>query len=278
MCEGLVKKYRDKILCYDLCEDYAAKYAVGSDWYKIVKESDKYLSERADIIFAATKPLLDAKRRVNKNTFFVTNGVNIEIFDRLKGCTIKIIPEDVRNIPRPIIMNVGILNDRTDIDAINEIAKKKKNWSVVHIGPRHSNAPEVGRLSLNKNVYFLGPKPAKDIPIYLTHADICMLAYKSNYQNTAGSSMKLFLYLASGKPIISFSAGGADDFRAVLNMVDSPGEFIAIMDDVLKNDTHDLAEKRRVIAGQNSWQKKGEYIHSVIVNKIKDMLPAVWCA
>jgi glycosyltransferase involved in cell wall biosynthesis len=262
--EYFVKEYSDKFLCYNLCEDYTAKYKKSSNTYRILREQDIYLTKMANIIFVATTLLYNEKSKINKSVFLVTNGVDYDFFNKIRNEDSRIAPKDLENIRKPILMNVGILSDRTNLDFIGEIAKERMNWSIVHIGPEQRNNLKIEELKKCSNIHFLGPKPARDIPRYLKYTDACMLTYKVNYQNRSGSSMRLFLYLASGKPVIAFNVGGAENFSSIINLVETKEEFINAMDGVLGNDTPEMTKKRLEIAEKNSWDRKVEQVFSAI--------------
>lgn len=269
MGEYFVKKNTDKFLCYNLCEDYVAKYKRRTHLHMRAHKNDIYLTKRANVVLVATTFLYGRKKRVNAKTFLVTNGVNFEAFDVERNYKTKNIPEDLMNIPRPILMNVGIISNRTDLSAINYIAENRKDWSIVHVGPEERNNSDIKLIKEHGNMYFLGPKPARDIPKYLSNADVCMLAYKANYQNKTGSSMRLFLYLASGKPIIAFRAGGAEDFSSIIDIVDSKEEFVKAMLYILQTDSLKNSVERLRVAKENSWEKKSEQVHSILKENLR---------
>jgi glycosyltransferase involved in cell wall biosynthesis len=116
---------------------------------------------------------------------------------------------------------------------------------------------------------FLGAVPYEDVPKYLLMSDILIAPFDTSnfpYLEKSGfwwCPVKLFEYLAAGKPIVSF------DFEEVKNIVGDaallakPGnlnQFNEYLDSLIKDESlrEKLGSKGKEIAEQCSWQKRAE--------------------
>ncbi|MEK0312394.1 glycosyltransferase [Cohnella sp. 56] len=109
-------------------------------------------------------------------------------------------PEDMRAIPGPRAVYVGALDERLDLDALRRLADAWPELGLVIIGPPSEAA--AAALGGRPNVHLLGPKPYKDVPRYLHHADVALLPLSDHAANRGRSPMKLYEYAAAGLPVV----------------------------------------------------------------------------
>jgi glycosyltransferase involved in cell wall biosynthesis len=134
------------------------------------------------------------------------------------------------------------------------------------------NSPHLQRVD-QKNVLLINQVPYDEVPAYLARADACLCLYGDFSWSRIGfhlSPLKLFDYLASGKPVIGSNMGqiaeiiddGKDGFLASNDLQDIYQKVV-----MLKKD-RDLAEKagrraRRKIIDQFSWNHTARQTYSV---------------
>ena len=114
------------------------------------------------------------------------------------------IPDEIRNLPRPIAVWVGVLSkcDQVMLIKTAEILKSL-GGSLLLIGP--GKVSELGFDSSFDNVYAIGPKMPELVPAYLGYSDLALMLYdqsrKEIYQGQ--NPLKLYEYAAAGLPILS---------------------------------------------------------------------------
>jgi len=124
------------------------------------------------------------------------------------------------------------------------------------------------------NVLILGYKPHQEIPIYLKAADVLVLpnSAKEEISSKYTSPLKLFEYMASGRPIV---ASGLLSIREILNesnavlvKPDSPESLAEGMKRVLQSaESADKISKQAYQDVQNyTWQKRAGKILEFIVS------------
>ncbi|CAN5165608.1 N/A [soil metagenome] len=119
-----------------------------------------------------------------------------------------------------------------------------------------------------KNIEIVGKKPHKDMPHYVGSADILVIpnSGKEDISKLYTSPMKLFEYMASGRPII---ASNLPSIREILNESnayffesDNPEDLARVIKHVLKD--MNTAEQKAKIALQvvqnYSWDKRAQII------------------
>lgn len=163
------------------------------------KQSIQTLEQRicdfADRVLVTSQPLQTAFReRYNVEASVLRNGVDADHFARKQAR-----PEAYTSISKPIILYVGSLDDRFDLDLLIKTAHQSPNLQYIIVGPgSKERIPE----SI-PNITGLGPKPYEKIPAYMQHADLGILPLKMTEANHARSPMKIYEYGLCGLPVVS---------------------------------------------------------------------------
>jgi len=112
------------------------------------------------------------------------------------------------------------------------------------------------------NVYFLGQAPVADVPRYMAACQVCLLPYKINERTRNISSLKLYEYLACGKPVVSTDVPAAHEVGDVVRVAASDG-FVAAIAAALTDEPSAVAARRRVAAA-NTWDQRVEQISVIL--------------
>lgn len=152
-----------------------------------------------------TAPALLAKFKVFEKveSLLVPNGVDFEHFSR----PLARIPFKSRILKDPkskIVGYLGNIERRIDYDLLLDIIEDLPDWTLVMAGPvEHHYVPE--KLKLHPRVYFTGPIPYSDAPALLHSFDVAIIPFLKDEVSTGIYPLKLFEYLASGKPVVTTS-------------------------------------------------------------------------
>lgn len=154
----------------------------------------------ADAVFANSAYLADYARNHNSTSLDIGQGCEVEMY---QANTIYPEPSDLANIPHPRIGYVGFLTgERLDINLLEQLALKRKEWQIVLIGPeeilfQQSKLHDIG------NVHFLGSKIPAQLPSYMQHLDVCINPQLINALTIGNYPRKIDEYLAMGKPTVA---------------------------------------------------------------------------
>jgi len=239
-----------------ICSQISAKLVVYrlndllAGFGKVSKGLIKYESEilrKADLVLPVSEPLYDYavnKRGNREGVYLLPNGVDIEKFLRFYP-----VPSEYKKIPKPIAIYVGTIAFWFDWNLLIYAAKQEKNVSFVTLGPGHTPS------NLPKNIYTFKPKPYKDIPAYMQHADVGLIPFKNVFRmNTVERPLKFYEYLASGLPVVSVSYGALKKMAPYAILADNPKEFVGGIEQALKFDKTER-DKLKEVAKKFSWDK-----------------------
>lgn len=144
------------------------------------------------------------------------NGVDLKQFESTNGTCAG--PKPARELAdRPIVVYAGSLYPGRGIEQMLGAARRLKQVKLICIGgrdfevARYLNQVHDDRIT---NVCFLGYVPNRELPRYLSSADILLAPYTEECQAIDGmrtinyaSPLKLCEYMAAGKPIIASNIG-----------------------------------------------------------------------
>lgn len=234
-------KLEEKISCFDAIDNWTEL-----SWYKNQKkrlaQNYQLIKEKANIVFTVSPELINLFFQNRKDVYCVSQGIDLSRFQKELIC-----PEDIKQIPHPIIGCVGVITDRLDFNLISQVVSQNENLSFVFIGSIWLDKylkPEIENLSRFKNVYFLGSRNFKEVPLYINQFDVCFAFYKVSLNTKCGDSMKLYEYLALRKPVVATNTGGVEKFSNLVEVVNTAEEFSNALKKCLEEKDENLKIKR----------------------------------
>lgn len=165
------------------------------------------------------------------------------------------LPEELQELPRPIIGYTGNICHRIDYEIIKGICEKNPEKSVVLVGPRNHWGHTNIDLDALPNLHFTGPKKIEQLPAYLAHFDLLVLPFLCNDVTRSIYPLKINEYLASGKPVVAtpFSED-IQSFHPHIRLESEKESFIRAIDEELRQDLPEKSEKRYREAAANTWE------------------------
>ena len=96
--------------------------AQGPDGKKVATQDLSAVNlAKADVVICSSETLRRDKERTNPNAFLVQHGVDLEHFAKAFDPT-TIVPDDVKNLPGPVIGFWGLIADWVDLRLIRHVA------------------------------------------------------------------------------------------------------------------------------------------------------------
>lgn len=260
--------FQEKLLVYHVLDNYVefVKPSMTTARAAIVR-NEAHLLKRADVVFAVSRRLHERCLRHNLNSFLVPNGVNYRHFQT--AIASGALPADLQNIRRPIIGYVGVIQPDMDFVLLEHLAEDISEGSLVFVGPEDlgSDRPQFEALLRHPNVYYLGAKAVEVVPRYINACDVCILPYGTDRSAADSDQIKLYEYLACGRPIVSTRLPSVERFAPVVRIARDANEFVALVKTSLDEDPG-LAERRKRVASQHGWQHRVAALSEAIVRRI----------
>jgi glycosyltransferase involved in cell wall biosynthesis len=217
---------------------------LGGSWYSRRTE-DRLLREVDAVVASASSLEHQLRSRSGRQVTLLPNAVNTRVFARGRR------HERPRDLPQAeaVFTYVGALwGEWFDWDWVLALARANPRAAVVLLGDYRGQCRQPP-----PNLHFLGLRPQQDLPAYLAHSDVCLVPFKVDRLVEAVSPLKIFEYLAMGRPVV------ASDMPEVLGL---PGVLVArdeaeLLDAARRAQTLEPREEDLVrFVAENSWKAR----------------------
>lgn len=210
----------------------------------------------ADLVVTSSAPIAQRFAGRAKRVEIVPDGCEYERFAEVP----ELAPHpQIAALPEPRFVYTGGLDECFDTQALSAAARHLPDASFVLIGPELDSLDELPELS---NVHRLGAKPYAELPAYMAGATACLLPYRTTPRGVARDPIKLYEYLATGRPIASSPIPRAREFQACVTVSDgTPQGFAAACAAALLDQN---AEQRRSVARANTWERRVSDLESYL--------------
>ena len=211
------------------------------------------LLKKADFVVTNSDTFEQFAKKSNPRSYFIGQGCDINLYSDKDG-KLKI-PDDIKNIKKPIIGYIGALTTiRLDIDILIHIAEQRPDWSLVLIGPQQEGFKN-SKLDELKNVYFLGAKKPESLPSYLKGIDVTLNPQILNEITDLNYPLKLDEYLAMGKPVVATKTSFMEFyFKDYSYLPTTKEEYVTQIEKAINEDSPEKATKRIAFAREHSWE------------------------
>jgi glycosyltransferase involved in cell wall biosynthesis len=183
-------------LIYYCVDEYTAFSGVAS---RSLAELEEQLMRKSDLVVVSADRLFQSKVKINSNTVMIRHGVDFNHFRKALDPE-TIVPEEIRNLPRPVIGFFGLIADWVDLELIAAVAKRFPNGSVVLVG---KSTTDTKVLEQEPNVHLLGRKTYESLPGYCKGFDVALMPFRINELTLNANPLKVREYLAAGLPVVS---------------------------------------------------------------------------
>lgn len=263
--------YNETLIIYHVVDEYLAYGDMNLERRARLQSAEHQILKKVDLVIVVSKKLLKTKSIFNKNTYVVPNGVDYASYD-LALLSNEPLPADIARLPRPIIGYSGLISTRLDLSLLQHIASTNPEWSFVLIGAVDDRGckRELGRLRELNNVHFLGLKEVTQVPYYIKAFDVGIIPYMINEETENLSPLKLYDFMAAGKPIVTTDFPAAIEFKDIVYIADRKETFTHRIYEALCGKDDSLYVKRRHTASQNTWDHRVSQLSRLIESRLTD--------
>lgn len=234
---------------------------------KILKNSDEVV-----VINELLKEYAIGMGANSQNTHVIRAGIDADIYDpNIDGTKIR--EQYGITSDEKVIFFMGWLYHFSGLKEVAiEIAKNKKEYSklkfmIVGEGDAFEDLNSIiAKYKLHKNVILTGQQPFKKIPEFIAAADVCILpAYLNRIMNDI-VPIKIYEYMAMGKPVITTKLPGVmkefGDNNGVI-YINNPED---VIQEFFKIDSYSEGLKARKFVENNDWDNIVDQFQEILTN------------
>jgi GT2 family glycosyltransferase/glycosyltransferase involved in cell wall biosynthesis len=238
-------------IVFDLTDDWAA-FEADPARRRAVEERVAGLVARADLVLACSRPLERDARRHGARVEYLPNAVEAP------GPT-QAVPLELE---RPVLGYAGTLHDaRLDVELVRAAAELRPGWSFAFLGPDLLDPASRQRLFELPNVHHLGVRPHREVRAYLEAFDVCLVPHRVTAFTRSLDPLKVYEYLAAGKPVVTTPTGNAPDLAEHLLVAATADELVVKAEHALAEDG--AAGRRAAVAGE-TWECRAQQLEAAL--------------
>ncbi|MCB0245239.1 MAG: glycosyltransferase [Anaerolineae bacterium] len=248
-----VDEFNPQLVIYHVVDEYSAYPGLSDEQRTLQRNLDRRLTERADLVFCTARSLVEERQAINPNTHYMPNAVDFRAFQR-ELASADATPLD--ELPRPVLGVVGGINAKLDLELLAPVARQRPDWTLALVGPVSYGVSDADLASLRSlpNVHFTGPVAHEQVPAVIGECDVCLIPYRLNEQTRHVNPLKVYEYLAGGKPVVATPLPELAQFGNTVRLAGDAAGFIAAVEASLPETADPLAQAtRRAVAAANTW-------------------------
>jgi glycosyltransferase involved in cell wall biosynthesis len=253
---------------YDCVDDYAEQ-TTSERKRELVAECDRLAATRSRLVFTTSSTMFERQQRRNPATHLVPNAGDYEHF--VKAGDRAFAASEVRDLPGPVLGFVGnFLASKVDFGLLEQVARGLPESTLVLVGPPgRETGPVLERLARLPNIRWLGPKPYEELPRYVAAFDVGLIPYVSNPYTRSCFPLKLYEYLAAGKPVVASGLPELAGMEPDVALVSDTSRFIDAVKEAFVHDGAADRERRRQLASRNSWEAKTDRLLRLVEQELE---------
>jgi glycosyltransferase involved in cell wall biosynthesis len=246
-----VGRLNEQAAIYECVDDFTSSRGLIDP--KVIGRLERRLIEAVDLLIVTAPALLESKREGARRAILVPNGVEAEHFAQAADPALAV-PEELAGLRPPVVGYLGTLNYWIDTHLLGRLAREHPDWTLVLVGPDDLLA-DLAPLEGLPNVVRTGRVPYADVPSYVKTFDVCVNPYVLDGVAEHCSPLKLYEYLATGKPVVSVDMPEARQFAGLVRIAQNADEFIRLVEEAI-SDGDGRSAARMAEARNHTWRKR----------------------
>ena len=180
------------------------------------------------------------------------------------------LPDDVKDLPRPIVGVLGDLSGNMDWLLTKEVIERTPELRWVFVGPTDRVIADAEQTAAREwakgHARFVGMKPYGELQRYARCLDAAVLPYRKKEPTYSGSSTRFYEHLAAGRPMVA-TRGFAEllEKPPLVVLVDTAEEMVAALAELRETNFCDGQEAARWEASKRgTWEERARVMQAAL--------------
>jgi len=218
-----------------------------------IRAAEERLVHAADVVLAISPRLYGRLSDLHPRTYLLASAADVDHFSPTHLARVAGHPA-VAALPAPRLGFVGQIDERIDQTLLVALARARPDWQIVLAG-RVKQGVDVSALSSYPNIHLLGHQPYELLPSVLREIDVCLAPYRLTPLTRACSPLKVYEYLATGRPVVATPVDALLGMSEEVALADTADRFRAAVESALR-DPASGRQRRLAFAADNSWDSR----------------------
>lgn len=246
-------------LVYEYIDDLSLFYYYTDD----MKETHYQLIRDADLTVCTATALYEDAKPLAKNAILCPNAGDYVFFHNNRYCPVEPSLQKKVEKYKCVLGYYGCLASWFDYDLVIRVAQKKPDWCFVLVGYCFDGtAARLQEVALD-NIIVFPAQPYEKLPSFVAGFDIQTIPFVINDITKATSPVKVFEYMASGKPILISPLPECLQYKSV-TVYEDADDFICKASQLLeKRSDNAYLRQMDLEAKNNTWEAR---VHTILEN------------
>jgi len=259
--DRLVGAFGETLAVYHCIDNYRAT------GYPLVAQSriialEEALCRKVDWIITRTAGLADLLRPCCRRVDVIGGGVDMDLFNPQVDYPL---PLELGDLERPLAGLVGTLDNRLNIPLISQVAQRLPDVTFVLAGHLRAHLVDISPLAALPNVHLVPAQPHERVPAFVAHFDVCLIPYEVNEYTREVSPLKLYEFLAMGKPVVATPLPYLCQVAEQIYIASSGDKFATAIGQALAEPVDPtIYSTRRQIAEAQAWSRQVTQINDIL--------------
>lgn len=266
MFTEFIGRLDEKLFVFDTVDNWL-EHTAYSKLMSRKKLTDKYqtIAAKADLIFTVSSAMKDFFHQNDRSdhVYWVPNGVD---FDHFIDPKLISQPTIIDNKKGPFIGYVGTIEGRFDLDLFAAVVKLNPEKTFIVCGPIWAAVKKAWdkKIADLPNVILTGRVDYRLLPAYLHRFDVAIMPHRQSAFVESMNPMKLYEYLAAGKPIVSTPVAGTELFPNDIKTASDANAFSDLINRALKDNSPQQVLNRQNLIKSHTWQARVDKMMSLV--------------
>jgi glycosyltransferase involved in cell wall biosynthesis len=230
------------VFVFDAIDDWRHHAWAGLD---AVSRGYEVAARRADVVFAVNPSLLESLRPAG-HAEALFNAVDSGPWQAARPAA------ELAGLPRPLVGYVGMIQQRLDAPLLAAVARLLPRVTFCLVGEVFDDY-RASLSGLPANVHLLGSRPYAQVPDLVAGFDACIVPHLRDAMTGSMDPLKLYEYLAAGRPTVSTVTSPNPAVAAQVRVVRAPDAFAAAITEEIAADDEARREARREAVRGETW-------------------------
>ncbi|HZF78434.1 MAG TPA: glycosyltransferase [Rubrivivax sp.] len=271
MALPMLEPLKPRLVIYDCMDELSAFKNAPRE----LREREAALMRRAAVVFTGGPALYEAKVGQHENLHCLPSSVDAPHY-----APSRLDPESKdwteaqrlhADLGRPRLGFFGVIDERLDLDLLQQLAAARPSWSIVMVGP----VAKIDEKDLpkNPNIRWLGMQSYARLPHLMAQWDVCLMPFALNDSTRFISPTKTLEYMAGDKPVVSTAVHDVIKlYGDVVCIADSPEAFIAGCEAALAQTEQQRAahlDAMRETVSRVSWDRSADIVQQELAKALQ---------
>ena len=261
----LMGKFGERMAVYHCIDEFAA--GIQGRKRRTIVNLEADLLACAEVVFANSRLTYENKRKLNPNTYRIPSAADVEHFAQAMESALPVHPA-IAALAHPIAGYLGTINNRLDIKLLTGVAAHLTDWQFVFVGQVQPWSVGLHPLQKLPNVHFPGWFPFAEMPALIKGMDVCLLPYVDSELARYRSPLKLYEYLAAGKPVVSTDHPEVREFSRLVEIASAAEDFADAVVRAKGEDSPERQRQRVELSQQHSWDHRVDEMEQLIIAQL----------